>query len=165
MPPNRPMSGRLFFLFNIIDSSYQVTGFGVNTGKHNSYGTTFVQNFESRTTEKAYTTDQYRARLSAYENYLENLSAVVVAAENKVTSAETAESKAKSDLVTLEQDIKTAEQAVTDAENRVTSLTDQITRDEIAISNAQEALAQKKQAVAAAEKELVEAKAAVSSTN
>lgn len=55
---------------NIIDPSYTTTGFAITQLGSNSYGVTMGQSFHWAGESDAYTTDEYRNRISAYANYL-----------------------------------------------------------------------------------------------
>lgn len=154
---------RVGHYLSIVHPYYTVSGFALNSDPDCLYGNLHAYGFDTTTRgEKAYTVEQYRARISAYEAYLRGLDTTLNAAKKTVSDARSAENTAQKELTRLDAAITAAEKARDDAADRVNALTEKIKTDRAEVSSAKETLAAAKEAVLAAEQELEDARKALS---
>lgn len=166
---NNPVwTGNTGHYLNIVSAygyNYRETGFAINTDPNGYFSMTYAQEFGyANRPGKLYTTDQYRARIAAYENYLKSLDTVLNNAQQTVTTASNAEKAAKDQLTVLERNIQNARKADEDALKRIEALPDIIAADNAAIQAAEQNLEAQKKAVADALAELNSAQAEQDST-
>ena len=142
---------------NIVNKNYTVTGFAIQSATP-TYSYTYAQEF-SRYTHgcKAYTVAQYRARISAYDSYLNQLESTLTSAKRAVTSAQTAEQNAQSNLIRLEQNVSNAKKAQQDNETKIATLTEKSPQNELDIEAAQADLSEKQATVIRTKQELDDA--------
>ena len=160
-------NGTIGHYLNIVSSTYTVTGFAINNNSSKGhYDMVYAQEFSGPLyvgwiNQKAYTTAQYRTRISAYESYLSSLDKTLQSAENSLKNAQSAEADAKDKLTELDAAIASATQARDDNEAKIKTLTAKLDTDRTAIAKAEKELAQKQDATAKAKQELDAAKKAL----
>lgn len=148
--------------FNVIDPSYKVAGFAINNDPDCLYGKLYAYSFSLSTRgEKAYTVEQYRARIAAYDAYLRELDTQRNTAQKCVSDAQTSEKAAQSELTRLENAIASAQKARDAAIQRLDDLTEKIAADKAAVTAAQETLEQAKETTRLAKQELEDAQKAL----
>ena len=140
---------------NIVNSSYKTTGFAISTRTDGRYSITYAQEFGFADYQhKSYTPSQYRARIAAYESFLNGLTTNLNTAEAAVTDAKAAETAARNKLAQLDAALTNAQHASKEAAAQLTALRQTIKADQAALAAAQEAVAQAEEAVITAKKAL-----------
>lgn len=140
---------------NIVNSSYKTTGFAISTRTDGRYSITYAQEFGFADYQhKSYTPSQYRARIAAYESFLNGLTTNLNTAEAAVTDAKAAETAARNKLAQLDAALTNAQNASKEAAAQLTALRQTIKADQAALAAAQEAVAQAEEAVITAKKAL-----------
>jgi len=140
---------------NIVNSSYKTTGFAISTRTDGRYSITYAQEFGFADYQhKSYTPSQYRARIAAYESFLNGLTTNLNTAKAAVTDAKAAETAARNKLAQLDAALTNAQHASKEAAAQLTALRQAIKADQAALAAAQEAVAQAEEAVITAKKAL-----------